>query len=60
MSKRDIATARNPDLRASPAAMRRAAQMARKTAIQTGTELIVVRDGQIVAISGEALAVAAD
>jgi len=41
MNTRDISEAQDPDLRASVAAMQRAAQLARQTAIQTGTDLIV-------------------
>lgn len=55
MNPRDISQASDPDLRASLTALRRAAALARKTAIQTGTDLIVVRDGQIVRISADTL-----
>ncbi|HEU0197585.1 MAG TPA: hypothetical protein VFQ88_10270 [Nevskiaceae bacterium] len=55
MKPRDISTARNLDLRASQAALRRAALLARQTAIQTNTDLIVVRDGRTVRISAETL-----
>ena len=50
MSARDILQAKNPDQRGSLAAMRRAAEMARKTAIQTGTGIVVSRDGKPVRI----------
>ena len=50
-----IAQARNPDLRASMAAMRRAAQLARQIAIQTNTGIVMVRDGQCVRISAQEL-----
>jgi hypothetical protein len=50
MKPRDISKAKDPDLRASLAAMRRAAAMARETAIRTGTEIVVVRDGKPVRI----------
>jgi hypothetical protein len=53
--QQDISKARNPDTRASLAAMRRAAAMARETAIQTDTEIIVVRDGRPVRISAKQL-----
>ena len=43
----NIEEAKDPDLRASFAAMKRAAEAARRTAIQTGTDLIVVKDGKI-------------
>ena len=51
----DISKASNPDLRASLAALRRAAALARKMAIQTETDLIVVREGRTVRISPETL-----
>lgn len=44
MTMKNIQEAKDPDLRASVAAMSRAAQAARKTAMQTGTNLIVVKD----------------
>jgi len=50
MKPRDISEARNPDLRASLAAMRRAAAEARRIAIETNTGIVVVRDGKPVRI----------
>lgn len=55
MTTPDISTAKDPDLRSSMQAMRRAAELARKTAIQTGTHLVVVRDGKVQRISAEEL-----
>lgn len=55
MSQADISNAKNPDLRASLAAMRRAAMMARETAIQTNTAIVMVRDGKPVRIPAEQL-----
>ena len=55
MNGRDLSKARNPDLRSSLAAMRRAADQARQTALQTGTALVVVRDGKLVRIPAEQL-----
>ena len=55
MTNRDLSTARNPDLRASIAAMRRAADAARKTAMETDTEIVVVRDGRPIRISAQQL-----
>ncbi len=55
MNTKDISEAKDPDLRASVAAMQRAAELARKTAIQTGTDLIVVRDGKLTRIPPQAL-----
>ena len=55
LSTRDISEAKNSDLRGSVAAMRRAAEMARTTAIQTNTGILVSRDGKPVRISAEEL-----
>ncbi len=49
----DLSKARNPDLRASFAAMRRAADMARSTAIQTNAEIVIVKDGKLVRVTAE-------
>jgi hypothetical protein len=50
MNEGDISNAKNPDLRASQEALRRAAELARQTAIQTDTDLIIVKDGKTVRI----------
>ena len=55
MNKKDISTAKDPDLRGSLPALRRASEQARKTAIQTGTNLVLVKDGQTVRIPAERL-----
>ncbi|MCI5142843.1 MAG: hypothetical protein D3909_14175 [Candidatus Electrothrix sp. ATG1] len=55
MSARDISKAKDPDLRASLAAMQRAAQLARKTAIQTETGIVLVQDGKLVHIPADEL-----
>lgn len=55
MNTRDISEAKDPDLRASAAAMQRAAELARKTAIQTGADLLVVRDGKLTRIPPKVL-----
>jgi hypothetical protein len=55
MKLQDISTAKNPDLRASLAAMQRAAELARKTAIQTETGIVIARDGKRVRVSAEEL-----
>jgi hypothetical protein len=52
---KNIEEANDPDLRASFAAMKRAAEAARRTAIQTGTDLIVVKDGKITRIPAKDL-----
>ena len=59
MTMKNIQEAKDPDLRASVAAMSRAAQAARRTAIQTGTDLIIVKDGQLIRISADELRKAA-
>jgi hypothetical protein len=55
MTQKDISKAKNPDLRASMTAMRRAAALARRTAIQTDTAIVLVRDGKPVRISAAEL-----
>ena len=55
MNKTDLSLAKNPDLRASLAGMRRAAALARKTAIQTDTEIVLVRNGKPVRITAAEL-----
>jgi mRNA degradation ribonuclease J1/J2 len=55
MNTKDISKAKDPDVRASLAALQRAAQLARKTAIQTDTEIVIVKNGQMVRISAEEL-----
>ena len=52
---KNIQGAKDPDLRACSAALQRAALAARKIAIQTGTNLIIVKDGKLTRISGQAL-----
>lgn len=47
MTPRDIQTARCPDLRASWPALLRAAQRAREVAAQTGTAIVIRRNGVI-------------
>ncbi len=55
MTRPELSSAKNPDLRASLAAMRRAAEMARITAIQTNTEIVIVKDGKPVRVTAEQL-----
>lgn len=55
MNTLDISTAGDPDLRVSMQAMRHAVELARKTAIQTGTHLVVVRNGQLLRIAAQEL-----
>jgi hypothetical protein len=55
VTQQDLSKAKNPDLRASLAAMRRAADMARSTAIQTNTDIVIVKDGKPVRVTAEEL-----
>lgn len=55
MAMGDISNAKNPDLRASLKALRRAAELARQLAIQTDTDLIIVKDGKTVRIPAAVL-----
>ena len=55
MNADDLSKAKNPDLRASLAAMERAALLARKIAIQTNTALVIVQDGKTIRIPAEQL-----
>ena len=55
MKTKDISEAKDPDLRASMAALQRASLLARKTAIQTDTHLIIVKDGRLLRLSAEEL-----
>lgn len=50
MTLDDLSKAKNPDIPASLAAMRRAAALARKIAIQTDTEIVVIKDGKLIHI----------
>ena len=45
---RQTAGSKDPDIRASAKALRRAAQRARNLGVQTGTPVYVVQDGQII------------
>jgi imidazolonepropionase-like amidohydrolase len=55
MTQQDLAKAKDPDLEASLRAIKRAAVLARKTAIQTDTGIVIVEDGKIVYVSAEQL-----
>lgn len=52
---KDIQEAKDPDLRAATGALLRAAQAARRLAIQTGTNLVVVRKGKLTRIPAQTL-----
>jgi hypothetical protein len=56
MNAKEVTTAKDPDLRTALAALRRAALLARKTAIQTGTHLVIVEDGRLRRVSAAELA----
>jgi hypothetical protein len=53
---KDIRECRDPVMRGSMAAIQRAAEEARRIAIQTGTELITMRNGEICSLSPEEIA----
>ena len=55
MNAKDLSEAKDPDVRASLGALKRAAQLARKIAIQTETSLVVVVDGRMRRISADEL-----
>ena len=55
MKASELHCAKNPDLIASVIAIKRAAKLARQTAIQTNTAIVVVKQGQICKISAEEL-----
>ena len=51
MDTQPIATARDADLRLSVVAMHRAAQRARELALQTGTAIVISRQGVVQTIN---------
>ena len=55
MNQEDLPKARHADMRGSLAAMRRAAELARQTAIQTDTAIVLVRDGKPVRVTAAEL-----
>jgi hypothetical protein len=55
MNANDLTHAKDPDIRAALGALRRAAQLARKTVIQTNTRLVIVRDGRLQRIAAAEL-----
>ena len=55
MKPQELAKAKDPDLRASLQALERAAKLARNTALQTDTGIVIVQDNQIVHVSAEQL-----
>jgi hypothetical protein len=55
MNTIDLSNARDPDVRSSLAALRRAAALARKEAIATNTDIVVVKDGRLLVIEAKTL-----
>jgi len=55
MKTKDITEAKDKDLRASMAALQRAALAARETAIQTDTGIVIQREGKLVRIPASEL-----
>jgi len=53
MKTKDISEAKDADLRGSMAALQRAAESARKTAIQTDTGIVIQKDGKLTRISAQ-------
>lgn len=58
--KSDLSKAHDELVRGLMPALQRASKMARETAIQTGTDLILVEDGRLVRISAEELRAQSD
>ena len=50
MTQQELSKAKNPDLRASLAALQRAAELARQVAVQTNTAIVVVQGGKLLRI----------
>lgn len=55
MKQQELSKATNPDLSASLIAMRRAAQTARRIAVQTDTAIVLVKHGKPVRITAQRL-----
>ncbi|MEX8501481.1 MAG: hypothetical protein AB3X41_00325 [Leptothrix ochracea] len=55
MTQQELSQAKDPDLRTSLQAMLRAAELARKTAMQTDTDIVIVENQQIVRLSAHKL-----
>lgn len=56
MNGNDTAKAKDPDVRAALGALRRAAQSARRTVMQTNTHLVIMKDGRLQRIDASQLA----
>lgn len=55
MTQEELWKAKNPDIRNSLIAMKRAAEMARQIAIQTNTAIVLFKDGKVVRIPADQL-----
>lgn len=55
MRTNDITQAKDPALRGSLNALRRSAAAARKVAVQTDTDLIIMKDGQLTRVPAKVL-----
>lgn len=55
MMQQELHAAKDPDLRASLDAIKRAAELARKTALQTDTSIVILQNDKIVHVSAEQL-----
>jgi hypothetical protein len=55
MSRHELGKAKDRDLVTSMAAMKRAATMARKAAMQTGTAIVIIRNKKIVRLTTDDL-----
>jgi hypothetical protein len=55
MKQQDLDKAKDPDLRASLFAIKRASEAARKLAMQTDTCLVIVKDNQLIRITAQEL-----
>lgn len=55
MTQHELTQAKDPDLKASLQAIRRAAAQARKIAMQTDTGIVIVQDKKLIHISAEEL-----
>jgi hypothetical protein len=55
VNAKDISKAKDPDVRASFGALKRASLLARQTAIQTGTELVIMKNGKMHRITADEL-----
>ena len=55
MTEQELSKAKDPDLIASLAAMKRAADTARKIAMQTRTAIVIVKDRRVVRVTHDEL-----